>query len=193
MERSIPKYKSGRGGMADIRVRRSTQQLRDALLKLLQSQSFDDITVRDIAALADVGYTTFFRHYSSKEALLDALISDEVARMAERATPIFDAADHYGACLAFCEYVDENWLLWTSLLTGGAALRVREELLAQSRTMASTRLRDGGLPPDLGTAMAVAVIIELIAWWLRQPEPWSVEKVASILHSRVIKPNQEPI
>ncbi len=188
MERTIPKIKKSRGGLGDLRVRRSQDGLRSALLDLLNVRAFEDITVREIVDHADVGYTTFFRHFSSKEALLDAVIMVEIQRLTDASLPIYEAADGPGSCLALCDYVNDHRALWAALLTGGAAPKVREEMLRQSRNVTSTRAANTHLPMDLGNALAVAVILELLSWWLRQPLPWPADRVAEIMYDRVIKP-----
>ena len=42
-------------------------------LQLLNQKSFETITVQEIIDLADVGRSTFYSHYESKELLLDEL------------------------------------------------------------------------------------------------------------------------
>ncbi len=157
--------------MDDSRVRRNRDGLREALLDLLTRRDFEDITVREIVGHADIGYTTFFRHFSSKEALLDTVVMVEIERLTDRALPIYDSADARGACLALCTYVDEHRPLWSALLIGGAAPKVREEMLKQSRGVTSSRDMGSSIPPDLSAALAVAAILELLSWWLCQPEP----------------------
>lgn len=174
--------------MADVRVRRSREDLRTALLDLLNAKTFDDITVREIAAHANVGYTTFFRHYPSKDALLDDLAAKEIGRLTAHVLPIYDSKDPVGACLAMCAYVQAQRPLWSALLTGGAASIVREELLKRSREATSTQPESGSLPPELGSALAVAVIVELLSWWLRQPQPWPADRVAEVLYRTAIAP-----
>ncbi|MFT4045754.1 MAG: helix-turn-helix domain-containing protein [Solimonas sp.] len=188
MERTIPNCKKRRTGLDDQRVRRSRDDLRDALLDLLQKRDFESITVREISSQADVGYTTFFRHFSSKEALLDAVVSVEIQRLTDRSLPVYDSTDARGACLALCTYVDEHRALWSALLTGGAAPKVREEMLKQSRRAAPTRATARSLPAELAAALSVAVILELLSWWLRQPAPWPASRVAEVLYDRVIAP-----
>ena len=190
MERSIPNYNKRGIGLADLRVRRNRDGLRDALLDLLQTHDFADITVRQIVGHASVGYTTFFRHFSSKEALLDAVIMEEIKRLTDRALPIYDSADARGACVALCSYVNDHRALWSALLVGGAAPKVREEMLTQARSVTSTRAPPDALPADLGAALAVAVIVELLSWWLRQPAPWAVDRIATVLYERVIAPSE---
>jgi AcrR family transcriptional regulator len=189
MERSIPNHKKVGRGLVDARVRRSRDGLRSALLDLLTDKAFDDISVREITAHAKVGYTTFFRHFLGKEALLDHVIAIEIEQLTARALPIYESSDGAGACLALCSYVDEHRSLWSALLTGGAASKVREEMLDQSRRVTSGRLSDERVPAELGTALAVAVIVEMLSWWLRQLAPWPAERVAAILYERIIVPS----
>jgi len=49
---------------------RSRQWLIDALLALMESKSFDSITVTDITNKAGVARLTFYRHFESKEQIL---------------------------------------------------------------------------------------------------------------------------
>jgi AcrR family transcriptional regulator len=59
----------------DPRIRRTRQLLQQALGQLLQSRSFEEITVQDIAEAATVNRATFYDHYTDKFALLEALIA----------------------------------------------------------------------------------------------------------------------
>ena len=53
-------------------MRRTRQLLQGALLQLLGSKSFDDISVQDIAEAATVNRATFYDHYTDKFALLES-------------------------------------------------------------------------------------------------------------------------
>lgn len=173
----------------DARARRSQEALRCALLRLLEQKPLDHITIRDIAAEAGVGYTTFFRHHPSKEALLNDLAAEEVDRLVDLAVPVLDAADTAAACAALCAYVEEHRALWSTLLTGGAAGAMRQEFLRRSEKVALTRTPPNSwLPAELGIILSVSSIVELLAWWLRQPEPLPAHEVARILDRVVISP-----
>lgn len=188
MEHRIPQLKPAGLPRTDARVRRSRAGLRRALLELLQSKALEQITVRDVAAQAGVGYTTFFRHYAGKEALLDDIATEEIGRMFELTLPVYDTCASHAACLTLCNYVDEHRGLWAALLTGGAAGAVREELLRRGREASAARARDGWLPEGLATILAVSVTIELLTWWLRQAAPLPAAEVAEILDRIAISP-----
>lgn len=54
----------------DRRVRRTKRQLRDALISLILERGWDNVSVQDICARADVGRSTFYVHFGDKESLL---------------------------------------------------------------------------------------------------------------------------
>lgn len=54
----------------DRRTKRTRALLGKALIDLMQTRSLSDISIRSITDQADVAYSTFFRNFESKEALL---------------------------------------------------------------------------------------------------------------------------
>jgi AcrR family transcriptional regulator len=180
---------SGASSPKDARMIRTDQALRTALLTLLEHQPLEQITIRQIAAEAEVHYATFFRHHATKEALLNHVAADQINRLVELSLPVSDAVDSRAGFVTLCTYVGDHRALWTALLTGGAAGAMREELLRVSRELARVRAPKGSwLPMALGTACTVSLIVETISWWLTQPpEESSIEWVAKILH-RLVHP-----
>ena len=173
----------------DPRALRSGAAMRSALLALLESKPFEQITIREIAAKAGIGYATFFRHHPSKEALLSHIAADELERLVALALPLLNAANGEAACLALCRYVEAHRALWAILLTGGAAATLREAFMGVSRRVAADfREAPPWLPVELGIIHASGAIVEILAWWLRQDTPLSVERVAEILNRLVIAP-----
>ena len=57
----------------DRRITKTRKSIYTAFLQLLNQKSFETITVQEIIDLADVGRSTFYSHYESKELLLDEL------------------------------------------------------------------------------------------------------------------------
>jgi AcrR family transcriptional regulator len=168
----------------DARAVKSSAALQTALLALIERKPLAQITVREIAAEAGVHYATFFRHHPDKEALLDLVAAEQINRLVGLTLPVFDRADSHAAVVALCVYVNQHRLLWTALLTGGAAGAMRETLLRISRELAIDRApKQGGLPVELAVNCAVSLIFETLAWWLAPAgHDVSIEQVARILH-----------
>ena len=176
----------------DARAVRTREALRRALLELLEDKPLDRITILDISAAANVGYTTFFRHHPTKESLLHEVAAELVRQLIELMLPALEASDTRTAAVALCRYVDDRRRLWSTLLTGGAAAVLREELLRLAGEVAGSRSNpDNWLPPELAVTFNVTCTIELLIWWLRQKRPASIERVAEILDRIVIGPTIE--
>jgi len=173
----------------DARVVQTREALRKAMLGLLDTKPFEQITIREIAAAAGVGYTTFFRHHPGKEELLNDIAADEIKHLIEMTLPVLDTTDTKTAALAFCQKVAEHRALWAVLLTGGAASVLREEFMRLAREIAVSMNAGGGwLPTDIGVILSTSGTIELLTWWLKQKKPISVEKLATIYERVVIAP-----
>jgi len=177
---------------SDARVVRTRESLRSALLELLQSGSFDQITIRDIVSTAGIGYTTFFRHHPTRESLLDEIAAEEMRQLLEHLLSTFDAADTSAQSLALCNYVADHRALWSTLLTGGAASTLREEFIRIARQVAQESPHTAKwLPAEVGIILVASGTIELLAWWLQQKRPLSVRKVATIYERAVLSPLYE--
>src|SRR5262245_54225775 len=113
----------------DARLVKTDHALRHALLVLLDRKPLAQITIREIVAEAGVHYATFYRHHETKEALLEHVAADQIDELAKLALSVRDTADPETSYIVLFRYVSEHRNLWTTLLTGGAAGAMREELL----------------------------------------------------------------
>lgn len=185
---------SGGSDPADPRFRRSHTALHRALLNLLETREFEQITVREICKAAAVHYATFFRHFPSKEALLERIVSEEIARLIAASLPLQDAGNGLDAVLIMCRYIAENRAAWNTLINGGARNAVREEWLRQARQVSAQRAPYGTwLPAELGVICSVNLIVETVAWWLSQPaRDWPADEIAAVLHRVISRSTLSP-
>ena len=174
----------------DARAVRTREALRNAMLQLLALKPLDKVTILDICQTAGIGYTTFFRHYPTKEALLDDIAAGEIAHLIGLTVPIAVAEDIHAAGVALFNYVNEHRKLWSALLTGGAEAAMRNEFLRLSREIAMTRAHvNDWPPPDISTILVVSSTVELVSWWLQQKKPLPIEEVATIYEIIIIQPH----
>jgi len=182
-------YRADYSTATDARVHQTRAAIRKAFLQLLDQKPLEQITIREIAAAASIGYTTFFRHHPSKEELLNEIAAAEIKHLIEMALPVLGPINSKDAALAMCRYVAEHRVLWSTLLTGGAANVLREEFIRLSlQVAASWKSKNKWLPPEVGVILVTSGTIELLAWWLKQKDPIPVEKLAAIYDRTVVSP-----
>lgn len=176
------------GESSDQRVQRSRRALREALIELLGEMPFDQITITEVTARAQIGYTTYFRHFASKEALLNDVAAVLIRDLLSLSVPVVSRAGSLQSCRALCHYVDERREIWRSLLTGGAATIVQAEFVKQAREWAPQFLwNHSWLPVDLGTIWTARSTIEILSWWLSDGDYMSVEEAAVIIERLSIR------
>ena len=169
-------------GTLDARFLRTRNALVEALFELLDRRSFDQISIREITATAKVGYATFYRHYATKEALLNDLVTFEIGRLIEIATPIVYVGTLRDSVLATCNYVMERQRLWRALLSGGASGILREQFIRQTvRLRRPVEGQAQWLPNELHLACSTGATIDVLSWWLSQKPMPPVQEVADML------------
>ncbi|HEX8058782.1 MAG TPA: helix-turn-helix domain-containing protein [Novosphingobium sp.] len=166
----------------DRRVRKTRVAIRSAVKRLLARDGLDQFTIKDIAEEADIGYTTFFRHFPSKEAALADLADSVTTELLERTLPLLHTANSRESCLALCRYIDANRPVWEALLTGGAAGYVRaalaEHTFERSQEWPASQ---SWIPADKGTYLATGMVVEILTWWLTHAATLAPEAVAEIM------------
>ena len=186
-------YRADYSTAKDARVHQTRAAIRKAFLQLLDEKPLEQITVREIAAAAEIGYTTFFRHHPSKEDLLNEIAASEIKHLIELALPVLGTIDSKKAALAMCGYVAEHRVLWSTLLTGGAANFLRDEFMRLSlQVAASWQSATSWLPAEVGVILVTSGTIELLAWWLKQEDPIPVEELATIFDRTIVSPVINP-
>ena len=92
----------------DPRIRRTRQLLQGALQTLVQSKSFDEISVQDITDVATVNRATFYDHYTDKFALLDAMVASEFHKLLHERHVVYERSCPSTAraiILAVCDFL----------------------------------------------------------------------------------------
>lgn len=176
--------------VGDTRKQKTRDALHAAMLEILAEKPFDQIQILELTGRAKVGYATFFRHYACTVDVLDEVAGAQIRELFEMTIPIFDRSDSAAGLVRVCQYVLERKALWRTLLTGGAAHRVREEFVRQAREWARHG-SDGGptsVPVDLGTVCVAGSAIDALAWWLDQGVEYSADEMGGFIDRLVVSP-----
>lgn len=169
------------------RVVQTRRSIRAAFLSLLGEKPLSEITAAEIANVAGIGYTTFYRHYPDKEALLNEIAREEIRNVIDAAFPSFERDDTRSSALILCSHVYAHKDLWRALLSGGASDQLRDEFIRITKEISLFRSATlKWLPPEAARVFAVSSSIELFKWWLSQAEPISVKEFALVYERTVI-------
>ncbi|MEV4312714.1 TetR/AcrR family transcriptional regulator [Actinocrispum sp. NPDC049592] len=150
----------------DRRVRRTRERLQEALVALVLEKSYQKVTVQDILDRADVGRSTFYTHYQSKDDLLLSGYDDvRVAFLAE-AQRVPD--DILGPMRALFHSVKKQRALYEAMVLGHElAIRpIRDQL----NTILFEHLRPRLTVSDEELSAIVVFLFSgmngLITWWM---------------------------
>ncbi len=186
----------------DRRVRRTQKALGDALIALALEKEYDEITIQEITDRADIGYRTFFRHYSDIDELLIDVLSSVRMEMQELMGPpsleLFldpntQAANLSGGNILF-QHVQENSDLYRVLLFSNRGLvkPLKAFAIEEFRTSYGALL-ETEIPIDILVNHLVSAMISLLRWWLENDMCYSPEKMGEYALQLIILPTRDLI
>lgn len=176
------------GKRTDRRIGRTRRRLKEALLQLIQERGYEEIAVEDITRRADVGRSTFYSHFKSKEDLLFAGF-DHWLRSLTEAPPeritapasAGDAPNRFRFSRPLLEHIASQKRFFQATIVQASDVRVRRKTVAFLVEM--VRLELARMAPPRGGAVGrtrrdvaivreaqahylVGALLGLVGWWL---------------------------
>ena len=181
---------SGRGrNDMDRRQRKSREAIFSAFSRLLAKENYSNITVQQIIDEADVGRTTFYAHFETKDFLLKELCAELFAHIVGSAK---DASHTHGIYTdgkpesVFChllQHMQENDYNILGLLSGESSdlfLRYFRESLAgliEEQFMQQNRIQSAELPAGFLVNHITGSFVEMTLWWIQGGMKYSPEEL----------------
>lgn len=162
----------------DRRITKTRKAIYSAFLQLLNQKGYETITVQEIIDLADVGRSTFYSHYESKELLLDELCQKLFHHLFERAQHL--SPQDYLAHIFQHFKKDQDHV--TSLLFSKNDYfirQLRKELEHDVYPMVADELIKAhpNIPHSYLKHLVVSHFIETLSWWLKNGKSYSGQEV----------------
>ncbi len=174
----------------DRRQRKTREAIFRAFTALLSEHSYNHITVQDIIERADIGRSTFYAHFETKDFLLRELCAELFSHVVDTAAgpeqghfPFACSCTADSAFLHLLRHLQENALGVLDLLASqnnDIFLRYFKEHLKQlvlAQYAAKEPLDDAPLPADYLVNHIASSFVETVDWWLRRGRAESPEQL----------------
>ena len=179
--------------MADRRVQRTRELLQKALIELISERGYDPLTIQDIVDRANIGRTTFYLHFNSKE---DLFISCHEAIVSQfQFGPLWPLSREEllspepteGMISAYRHLHEARRLLFPIFQGKDSALILRrirdfsaQEIEANFRGVFEEA--NSTMPFNLLAYTLAGAQIAMIHWWLEKHQPYPPEELALAFH-----------
>ncbi|WP_232375894.1 TetR/AcrR family transcriptional regulator [Mesorhizobium comanense] len=189
-------------GSIDRRVARTRATLHQTLMSLILKQGYEAITIKDICDAANVGRSTFYAHYTSKDDLMRSGIENLRRVLLDRqrdalATPGDIRHRSLGFSLTLFEHARDHIDLHRGLVGGGAvALGIIRQILSDvvRDELAATAGKSSAeaIPREFVVQYIVGAYMAVLTWWLdrgAKPPPTEVDRMFRRLATDGILPH----
>lgn len=177
-----------RGEDMDRRVKKSRTAIESALMELMTTKTFEEITINAIAETADVSRGTIYLNYDDKYAILESCMDKELNQLIESCIPNKDHHENLtvqALLLSAFKYIETNSTIYITLLENSAVKTFREKLLrlVKDRILGQLKLTTANesLNSEISTQFWSVAIIGIIEWWIKESMPYSSEEITEYL------------
>jgi AcrR family transcriptional regulator len=182
----------------DRRSQRTQQALIEALIALLAVKSYNEISINEIIERANVGRSTFYVHYQTKDDLLKSGFERALDMLSQHIS--FSEADQ-GLRLdttLFFRHAQGHYEIYRTLVWGtGFEVLTRDGHAALSAKFQEsfTRFLSGRPEPSIPLAVIsysmAGTLLILLKWWLDHKMPYAPEYMDEIFQRLVMSSARE--
>jgi AcrR family transcriptional regulator len=155
----------------DRRTTRTRAALHEALIRLIVERGYDAVTVADVTDAANVGRSTFYAHYSDKDALLRDGFSHLQAMLARG---VGEDVKNEGGNRPFAfsrlliEHLAENVQLYRVLVAGSSGPIIGEEIRRVVVDFIRVEIAGGKRrrSHEAQVQLLAGAYLSLLTWWL---------------------------
>lgn len=169
----------------DLRIQRTYKLLTDALLEMLNEESFEEITVRNLCQRAMVRPATFYKHFGDKYELFTFIVKEKQRQFHTenpfKSDPKRPQTYYVGLIEQTLGFFEENKSLVRGVFdsSGSAVLvnmmseQIEEQLCREFKADEKRRAIMPG-KPELMAPLFTGALMYLSYWWVRHN--WEVPK-----------------
>jgi AcrR family transcriptional regulator len=177
----------------DRRVQRTRELLQKALIELINERGYDAITIQDIVDRANVGRTTFYLHYSSKDELFmschEAIVSElRIGPLHPLSREELLSPEAPPGMTSAYRHLEDARALLSRIFHGKDSLLILRRIRDWSAQEVEASLRaafaeaDSAIPFNVLANYLAGARIALVQWWLEKRQPYTLENLAQTFH-----------
>ncbi|MEW6406062.1 MAG: TetR/AcrR family transcriptional regulator [Chloroflexota bacterium] len=171
----------------DRQTQRTQLLLGNALIELMMEKGYDGITVKDIIERANVGRSTFYSHYQSKDDLFNSQFDRVLEVLTGHTGDEISAENPYFPSLGLFRHVQEQYKLFKILAWGtGADLMIRHFQKSLSEKIERRLMQTGqafALPTAVMATFITGSFLSMLQWWLDNKMVYSPEEIDKMFQS----------
>lgn len=177
----------------DRRIQRTRELLQKALIELIGEHGYDAITIQDIVDRANVGRTTFYKHYNSKEDLFmschEAIISDfHLSPLHPLSKEELLSPEIPSEMASAYEHLEQRRARLYPIFQGKDSPLILRQIRDRSAREIEANLRTtfgeakSIIPLDMLANYLAGAQLALVQWWLEKRRPHTPENLAQTFH-----------
>lgn len=175
------------------RIQKTKDAISEALVFLIGNNSYEEITVQEIAAVCNISRRTIYRHFKTKDEILSYGFRSCVAKLADSIS-LREDNDIHKLCLAYFRFWEENMDRLQMMSDAGVLFSFGPEFDSLVNVMADRLLGSSSIsgmtPSEISLfryrfSYETAGFWQVTLLWSREEPRRSAEEMASIMVSIV--------
>lgn len=177
----------------DRRAQRTRELLQKALVELIAERGYDAITIQDIVDRANVGRTTFYLHYTSKDELFmschEAIIRElHIGPLHPLSREELLSSEIPVEMSSAYRHLENRRTQLYPIFQGRDSRLILRQIRDRSAQEIEANLRDvfaevdSTIPLDLLANYLAGAQIALMQWWLEKRRPQTADQLTQALH-----------
>lgn len=175
----------------DRRVYKSKQALKEAVLSLMKSTEFNNITITNIVQLAELNRGTFYKHYETKEEIFDEIIEDVITDLKEsyrepyKSIEVFEINKLAPSGIKVFDHVEKYKEFYNLILHSNKLAGFQHKICHVLKELALKDLidqkKDSSLDPEIQASYHAYAIFGMIVEWVNSGFKYSANFMANQL------------
>ena len=179
----------------DVRIKRTYRHLIESFLTLLNTKSFDEITISEICEGADVHRATFYKHFNDKTEFLNFCVRQLLSDVDFSAVLTYPSPENVKeSCFSFVKtlfsFIDENKVLFAAVFSDKHSLSFDTTLVNVITEFCSVKLQQvlEGVPEHKSQIFSnfySGSVVGVIKWYVKNYDICPLEDIYTFFERRI--------